>query len=296
VGKSSPGLTENAVNGGNGHYSPPPAPPKYETETQIKAEQVRVMSLLKTNRSPVVVRQPFSVAAENQAKPVPQAQPEKSASTMVSLNAASESSKSPVKRPSSTTANLVVEASEQHEASQPEEEDDFPCAVPVNFPTSLALLNDCCKLNSLHCFLREKVLEVFVVSSSDNRVKFLHTSSSSAGRVGFRCKFCAEARPGTDSAPENEVPMAVFYPKSLSEIYRLVTSWQRCHVRKCRNMPLHLRKEWLELRHDKARGKTSYWAESAHAIGLVDCASKAGGIRFRVDAKGQCVAPPKQQE
>lgn len=172
----------------------------------------------------------------------------------------------------------------------------FPCTVPIDFPRRLALPNDPVKLNSLHCFLREKILEIFVVTPSSNKLKFRHAPSSSVGRVGLRCGFCASARVGVNNAPDDEAPMAVFYPKSVSEIYRLVTSWQRCHVRKCKNLPPSLRKEWEQLRHDKTRGKTVYWAESAAQLGMVDCKTLAGGIRFKVDpATGKCMQTYKDE-
>jgi len=34
---------------------------------------------------------------------------------------------------------------------------------------------------------------------------------------------------------------------------------------------------------DKSRGKTHYWVTSAKQIGLMDCQSRAGGIRFTPD-------------
>ena len=171
--------------------------------------------------------------------------------------------------------------------------------VPKNFPSRLALPNDEAKLNSLHCFLRSELLEIFVVERSANKSP-THSPGSSVGRVGLRCVFCAMARKRnavnltgeaardhdlTSSSASlhrsDEAPMAVFYPKSIAEIYRLVTSWQRCHLRKCRNLPPDIRSKWTLLReNDKSRGKTHYWITSAKEIGLVDCQSRAGGIRF----------------
>lgn len=166
--------------------------------------------------------------------------------------------------------------------------------VPKNFPTRLALPNDEAKLNSLHCFLRSELLEIFVVERSANKSP-THSPGSSVGRVGLRCVFCAMVRKrhaisttaehDTSGNPQHprcdEAPMAVFYPKSIAEIYRLVTSWQRCHLRKCRNLPPHIRNKWTMLReNDKSRGKTHYWITSAKEIDLVDCNSRAGGIRF----------------
>ncbi len=156
---------------------------------------------------------------------------------------------------------------------------DLPAPVPKNYPVRLALPGDDAKLNSLHCFIRTHLLEIFVVERSKNKSP-THAggggggssacssgtgTGSSVGRVGLRCVHCALARQRATAADiRNEAPMAVFYPRSISEIYRLVTSWQRCHLRKCRNLPPSVRAEWESLREtDKSRGKTYYWTTSA---------------------------------
>lgn len=153
-----------------------------------------------------------------------------------------------------------------------EDEDEAAPGIPKEKPTRLALPGDAAKLNKLHCFVRSELLEIFVLEKSKQ-----------AGRVGMRCVFCAEARKKAGNIPKDEAAMAFFYPKSLSEIYRLVTSWQRCHLRKCKTLPPTLRSTWQQLRElEKSRGKTAYWISSAKEIGLVDIPSKAGGIRFDV--------------
>eukprot|EP00934_Nitzschia_sp_Nitz4_P007778 Nitzschia sp. Nitz4//scaffold65_size103378//86879//88909//NITZ4_004481-RA/size103378-processed-gene-0.151-mRNA-1//-1//CDS//3329556285//7768//frame0 len=161
---------------------------------------------------------------------------------------------------------------------------EFPAAIPDNYPTRLALENDDAKLNSLHCFLRSELLEIFVVQKSAHKSP-MHSPGSSVGRVGLRCVHCAMVRTRRGDNMD-EAPMAVFYPKSIAEIYRLVTSWQRCHLRKCKNLPPTVRTQWEALREsDKSRGKTHYWITSAREIGLVDCHSRAGGIRFGPNTK-----------
>ena len=177
----------------------------------------------------------------------------------------------------SSPPDLTSEPSSDHT------EADLPQVVPENFPTRLALPHDDSKLNSLHCFLRSELLEVFVVKKSNNKSP-THSPGSSVGRVGLRCVHCALVRQ-RHRDDRDEAPMAVFYPKSIAEIYRLVTSWQRCHLRKCRNLPPPVRSVWQSLRdNDKSRGKTHYWVTSAKEIGLVDCQSRAGGIRFGAEA------------
>lgn len=187
-------------------------------------------------------------------------------------------------------------------ASAASHKDAGPPREPRKFPTRLATPGDEAKLNSMHCFLRSELLEVFVVERSksplpgDARQSDTPTLSneqqqaaycrpvspepSCSGRVGLRCVHCAMARKRFGGL-ECEAPMAVFYPKTVSEIYRLVTSWQRVHLRKCRNLPEKVREEYQKLKEtDKTRGKTRFWVTSADDIGLVDCPSRAGGVVF----------------
>jgi hypothetical protein len=177
-----------------------------------------------------------------------------------------------------SSPDLTSEPSNDSTDSTNTTESDFPAPIPENFPRRLALPYDDSKLNSLHCFLRSELLEIFVVEKSQRKSP-THSPGSSVGRVGLRCVHCAMARKIRED--RDEAPMAVFYPKSIAEIYRLVTSWQRCHLRKCRSLPPSVRSQWQALREsDKSRGKTHYWVTSAKQIGLVDCVSRAGGIRF----------------
>lgn len=184
--------------------------------------------------------------------------------------------------------NEQREEDEEMRCNDDEGDQDPPVMeVPKSFPSRLSLPGDESWLNSLHCFLRSELLEVFVVEKSQTKSP-THSPGSSVGRVGLRCVHCAQARKkgvGQPSDDRGEAPMAVFYPKCISEIYRLVTSWQRCHLRKCRNLPPDVRAKWTILREtDKSRGKTQYWVTSAREIGLVDCSSRAGGVRFALES------------
>ena len=150
-------------------------------------------------------------------------------------------------------------------------------AIPKDYPKRLATASDKLHLNSLHCYIRAELLELFVIEPGKD-----DTSNTMTGRIGLQCVHCSAAR-ANDPKRENEATMAVFYPRSCNEIYRLVTNWTRCHLRKCKNLPPSVRKDWDTLRSlDKSRGKTQYWADSARQLGLVDCTqSRAGGVRFR---------------
>jgi hypothetical protein len=74
--------------------------------------------------------------------------------------------------------------------------------------------------------------------------------------------------------------MGTFYPKNVSEIYNLVSRFQRIHFKECRYVPPTIRKQIDDIKkNDKSRGRKDYWAKSAKTIGLVDD-EKGRGIRF----------------
>lgn len=190
--------------------------------------------------------------------------------------------------------NSIIEQSKPSLKSNDYSTNEAPREAKA-FPTRLALDEDKERLNSMHCFLRAELLELFLVekSRSPHILSENNNYSSAAGtddspkettaqppsRIGLRCVHCAQAR--KIYGHECEAPMAVFYPKSIAELYRLVTSWQRVHLRKCRNLPKSIRETYMDLRqNDKSRGKTHYWVTSAKKIGLADNPAKAGGIVF----------------
>ena len=53
-----------------------------------------------------------------------------------------------------------------------------PFSVPSNYPNRLALPKDRDELNSLHCFVRSELLELFVVPSPENQVSNQHKNNS----------------------------------------------------------------------------------------------------------------------
>jgi len=167
-----------------------------------------------------------------------------------------------------------------------------PLTVPTTYPKRLAMPNDIVNVNNLHCYIRSDLLDLFVIPFSSD----IEASNSMAGRVGLQCLHCARARIH-DPKRTKEATMAVFYPKSVGEIYRLVTNWTRCHLRKCRNLPADVQAKLDRIRAtDKSRGKTSFWADSAKDIGLMDChRTKVGGVRFHPDLYNP-ISAPKQQD
>jgi hypothetical protein len=206
------------------------------------------------------------------------------ASLLLGLSSDASNNSSPA-----TVPTLKDEAESDNVAAKTKLQEDlpkscFPVPIPKNYPRRLSLPNDTIKLNALHCFVRSELLEIFVVEPSPDALKYKHAPSASVGRVGLRCVHCFLARRNAMNASrDEEAPMSVFYPKTVSEIYRLVTSWQRCHVRKCKSLPKDVRDKWHSLREsEKSRGKTAYWVDSAKSIGLVDCTSRTGGIRFDI--------------
>eukprot|EP00957_Ditylum_brightwellii_P059045 4478461-Ditylum_brightwellii.AAC.1 len=163
-------------------------------------------------------------------------------------------------------------------------------------PTRLALPEDSDRLNSLHCFIRSELLEIFQDSDDDfwpkrsiikkNQGEKDENSNPqeaiayqqnvgnrrSGVRVGLRCVYCANA-----PLSDREV-MSIFYPKSTSHIYRKVCEWQWRHFRNCGYVPLSVKEKFTRLKEeDKTRGWTKYWDNSAKKLGLIDLDSYGSG-------------------
>jgi len=228
---------------------------------------------------------PGSTPAGNQKSPIKAANIQDAASALLTMGSIIKQSED--------------SADEEQKQDSVDEDDDEKAAKATKkpFPTRLALPEDEEKLNSMHCFLRAELLEVFLVENApkpppkpegveENSLEALEAElshspppNSAKNRIGIRCVHCQRAR--KIYGQECEAPMAVFYPKSLAELYRLVTSWQRVHLRKCRNLPKNVRATYQTLRAtDKTRGKTHYWVTSAKKLGLKDSKRRSGGIVF----------------
>ena len=138
----------------------------------------------------------------------------------------------------------------------------------VMLPTRLSMPEDPNELNSLHCFVRAKLLKVFYLPPQKGKPN---------GRVGLRCLFCAhlprKERTGTT--------MCTFYPKSLQDLYRSVMTWQRIHFRLCKHVPKDTQDAyWKHKESDQTRGKTEYWITSAMRLGFEDISDGRSGICF----------------
>lgn len=154
----------------------------------------------------------------------------------------------------------------------------------------LALPEDTQELNSLHCFVRAELLELFALPVADDELtspeqsrigrRSMSTTTrrqKCSGRVGLRCIYCAHL----PRRERNGSTMSSFYPKSLNDIYRSVCTWQRIHFRTCHHIPPEVREGYAHLKEtDRTRGKTRYWLSSARRLGLVDVGSERGGICF----------------
>lgn len=181
----------------------------------------------------------------------------------------------------------------------PSESTTIPSAVQPkgsespSYPTRLAIPGDELELNSLHCFIRKHLLEIFVVKDhegssivptvskddddNDNNEESCSVSKNTfGGRAGLRCAFCSGQVLRTSNAS-----MRLFYPRKLPDLYKMISTWQRVHFAKCKYIPDHVRDTYQEFKtNDKTRGKKAYWITSARQIGLVDDDHYGGGLRF----------------
>lgn len=143
-------------------------------------------------------------------------------------------------------------------------------------PARLAMADDVKELNSLHCFVRSDLLEVFEMDEHSRKHR------DSTPRVGLRCVHC-----GHLSRKQKEgASMSIFYPKSLQDIYRSVCTWQRIHFKACRHVPPDLVERYDYLKEmDRTRGKKQHWVSSAHRLGLRDLDDNRGGIVWDPDCQ-----------
>jgi len=139
---------------------------------------------------------------------------------------------------------------------------------------SLSMPEDSNELNSLHCFVRSDLLEVFSLDDDSNKRGRMFP------RVGIRCVHC-----GHLSRKEKEgASMSIFYPKSLQDIYRSVCTWQRIHFKACKHVPRELIERYDYFKDmDRTRGKKQHWVESAYRLGLRNLDENRGGIVWATD-------------
>ena len=180
----------------------------------------------------------------------------------------------------------------------------------TSFPRYLSLPSDSRELNSLHCFVRANLLEMFTIKGYKLNAEKQNTCAGESissetscddatdsdednseghskkgkfpGRIGLRCVACRHIQKKrvhdsrTKSSNDHffskrKARMSIFYPKSLEGLYRQVCTWQRVHFQVCPHVPKNVRDKYEKLKSsDKTRGKTKYWPESAREIGLVN--------------------------
>mmetsp|Transcript_14005 Transcript_14005/g.35226 ORF Transcript_14005/g.35226 Transcript_14005/m.35226 type:complete len:763 (+) Transcript_14005:311-2599(+) len=169
-------------------------------------------------------------------------------------------------------------------------------SVPVLFKDlRLSHPDDEKNLNALHCFVRAKLLEVYVLQGgkesnvmdsgegphgNENKYKDEKLSGKETPNiVGVRCVFCG-------SLPRQErgkgQSMSTFFPKSMGEIYRGVCTWQRIHFPVCEHMPEDYRAEYrLRKERDLTRGRKAHWVMSAYDLGLRNIDSERNGLTYK---------------
>jgi hypothetical protein len=182
---------------------------------------------------------------------------------------------------------------------------DDPSLPVFKSGMQLACPDDRKELNSLHCFVRSELLEVFAVeeskimdvadSSDETNEKTRSNGSSGQGagrasrgnknhreppvhqiqRVGIRCIHCGH-KPKCERAGTS---MSAFFPKSLQDIYRGVCTWQRIHFHACKHIPQDLKVLYKYLKDsDRSRGKKEYWVRSALDMGFRNVDENRNGM------------------
>jgi len=142
-------------------------------------------------------------------------------------------------------------------------------------------------LNSLHCFVRSTLLEVYVLqcksakSTSDENENQNTSDEESQNVVGIRCTQCGFL-PREDRGTGQT--MSSFFPKTVGEIYRGVCTWQRIHFPLCQHMPEDYRTEYkIRKERDLTRGRKYHWIKSALDLGLRNIDLERSGMTYKPD-------------
>ena len=174
-------------------------------------------------------------------------------------------------------------------------EEQFALAHEIlPMPRPLAMSNDHQWLTPLHCFVREKIVEVFTATQKDvdapSRGK---RRNISLNQVGIRCPHCSPLKVGNYGAYRQG---SVYYPLQISAMYNATMNLLQRHFDYCDMVPKEIQETYKKLKSDEARSGMSkkYWIESAKALGLVD---KKNAIWYRTPTKAQLdtssTSPPK---
>ncbi len=181
---------------------------------------------------------------------------------------------------SSATGNLVKRI--------PRRFIDDPSLPVLKSGMRLASPDDCDELNSLHCFVRADLLEVFVLE--DSRSCQPCKDGKQIHRVGIRCVYCG-TKPKSERAGTS---MSTFFPKSLQDIYRGVCTWQRIHFPACKHMPDEMKYLYKALKDgDRSRGKKAHWIRSARKMGFQNVDENRNGVVWVDSAKRTSKAEPQ---
>jgi len=155
---------------------------------------------------------------------------------------------------------------------------DPPHPLSTTLPKSLATPRDSKELNSLHCFVRSELLEIFAVDSQQQ-----DKDSRNQLKVGLRCKYCGHLSRAERRRQTSSSTMRSFFPKSIQDIYRGVCTWQRVHCQICPFIPKRLQEQYRYLKdHDHTRGKKQHWMDSALALGLRNVGKERNGVTYLV--------------
>ncbi|OEU17727.1 hypothetical protein FRACYDRAFT_238154 [Fragilariopsis cylindrus CCMP1102] len=160
---------------------------------------------------------------------------------------------------------------------------DDPSLPTIKGGMRLTASNDKQHLNSLHCFVRSELLEVFVLDDIENdEEEDALINNPYRNRVGLRCVHC-----GLKSKKDRHgTSMSTFFPKSIQDIYRGVCTWQRIHFKDCHHMPEHFREKYDHLKEiDRTRGKKAHWVKSAREMGFRNADEDRSGVIYDPDGK-----------
>lgn len=145
-------------------------------------------------------------------------------------------------------------------------------------------------LSEKQCYVRTRLMELFVATQEDVDKKTRNRKASFVGQVGIRCVYCVPAM-----EPKHRVERAICYPTTVKKLYQTGQDMQHFHFATCPAIPPAVKLAYQDLRSTMNHRRSvreiaprDYWTKSCEDLGMIDHIGDDGtnaGVKLSGDHK-----------